>query len=77
MQEHIDGTHFILRDPRGNEWKVELTSGTLEEGSTSSGMRMRLHGEMVGEDTFIAEGILPDKPQPPFGRRPGMMRRKF
>ena len=74
MKERQDETHFLLRDPRGREWRVEVGSGALEEGIEGSGVWVRMRGEMMGPDMFRAESIMPDLPPPPFGRPPGMMR---
>lgn len=77
MMKRYGERSILLRDPRGRDWHVEFSSGALEKGIGGSGMWLRMRGEMTGPDAFRAEGFQPDRPPPPFGRKPGMRRPEF
>jgi len=71
----LDREHFLLRDPRGREWEVELGSGALRnETPFSSGAWVHMRGKMLEEGIFDAESMMPDLRPPPPPRAPRMMR---
>lgn len=73
ITEVYDQMHFVLEDPRGNEWMIEMGPESLRRGAQiAPDESVRVRGEVLEEGSFRADEVAPD--MPPRFNRMGKMR---